>query len=319
LDLNHVVRQSIKMLDRTIPRMVEIRHELAEGLCPYLGDAAQTEQVVINLGINAADAMPDGGILRICTDSVDLDKKYSEEHAEVEPGPYLRLTVSDNGQGIDAEMVEKIFDPFFTTKEAGKGTGLGLSTVYGVVKDHGGHITCRSRIGEGTTFDIFLPAYQAESQGVQGEAARAVDSTNGAGETVLVVDDEPALRELGCMVLASAGYCTLQADSGEQALEHYQESDGEIDLVLLDISMPGMGGHRCLQEILKRSPSARVVVASGYATDQSWDDFLREGAKGFVAKPFRRDELLNAVRRALDAPAAKGQAESSSLTGQTPS
>ena len=299
LDLNQVVNHGLTMLARTIPRMVEIRTDLADGLSPFTGDAAQIEQVVVNLGINAADAMPDGGVLEFKSESVLLDGRFCREHVEVEPGRYLRLAVRDSGQGMTPETVEKIFDPFFTTKEVGKGTGLGLSSVYGIVKDHGGHIFCRSRPGEGTLFDIYLPEEQAGSPPHEAES-HASGIQRGAGETVLVVDDEPALREVGCRVLEAAGYRTLEAASGESALERFRAGNGRVDLVVLDLSMPGMGGKRCLRELLALDPSVKVVVASGYTSDKSLNEILAQGAAAFVAKPFSGGHLLETVHRVLE-------------------
>jgi two-component system cell cycle sensor histidine kinase/response regulator CckA len=299
LDLNHLVSHSVKLLGRTLPKMVDIRMNLAGKLPQVRADATMLEQVIMNLAGNASDAMPEGGRLTIETGLVSLDREFSQQHLEIEPGDYVFLSVSDTGQGMDQDTLEHIFDPFFTTKDIGKGTGLGLSTTYGVVKEHEGHILCESELGEGSSFKIYLPA-QMEGQTVAEAEAAPPPVDQGGCETLLIVDDEKAIRDLGSELLEAVGYGVMSAASGENALEVYNKAGKKPDLVILDLGMPGMGGHRCLKELLDIEPGLKVLIASGYSAEANVKDLLRDGAAGYIAKPFRRADLLSTVRSVLD-------------------
>jgi PAS domain S-box-containing protein len=298
LALNDTLAEVTTILRRTLPKMVSIQTRLTPDLATIDADPTQMEQVLFNLAANANDAMPGGGRLLLETDNLTVGEAERRQWPEVESGPYVLLTVSDNGQGMDLEIQGQIFDPFFTTKGPGKGTGLGLSTVYGIVKGHGGYIFCQSVPKGGTSFQILLPA-RDQPAGPQ-EAASPAPPAQGGQETVLLVDDEPPLLEVGRRILGGAGYQVLTAQSGEEALASLQGPDRRADLVILDLSMPGMGGHRCLARILAQDPQARVLVASGYSAEGMAAQSLAAGALGFVAKPFGKVELLAAVRRALD-------------------
>ncbi len=243
--------------------------------------------------------MPDGGELTIETGNVELSEDYAVQHLDVRPGRYVLLAVSDTGCGMAPETVKHIFEPFFTTKEVGKGTGLGLSTVYGIVKSHGGQISCYSEPGLGTTFRIYLPVHQLESDVSRPETV-GPEAILGGSETILLVDDEESLRTLGALTLRKAGYRVTTAASGEEALALHAGQGAELDLVVLDLGMPGMGGHRCLKELLARDPKLRVVIASGYSANGQVRASLESGALGYVAKPFRRIDLLATVRQVLD-------------------
>jgi PAS domain S-box-containing protein len=299
LDLNLAVIHVLDILRSTLPRMIAIETALAEDLDMVNADPVQMDQVLINLATNSADAMPEGGRLVFETKNVVLDVDYVRLHPELSPGAYVLLMVSDTGCGMDARTMEQIFNPFFTTKDVGKGTGLGLSMVYGIVTGHGGGIHCHSEPGLGTTFKIYLPARR---EGAQAPAQEAPAQTQVAGgqERILLVDDEAALRELGAETLAEMGYEVLKAGSGEEALETYRARGGELDLVVLDLGMPGMGGQRCLEAILALNPQARVLIASGYTAAGQVEASLQAGAAGFVAKPYRRLDLLMTVRKVLD-------------------
>ena len=298
MDLNAEIRQTHKMLERIIPRMISIRLNLAEDLDPVMGDAAQLSQVLMNLGSNARDAMPGGGRLTIETENVDLSGDQSAQLAGLAPGRYVLLSVSDNGTGMAREDLEHIFDPFFTSKEVGRGAGLGLAIVYGIVDSHGGRIICDSRPGQGTIFRVFLPAARGPVR--QAGPAQGGDNIPGGTETILSVDDEENLAALIKELLSLKGYQVLTAASGEEALEIYRAKGREIDLVLLDVSMPGMGGHNCLKELLALDPDVRVVISSGYSLTGSLTETLNLGAIGFVSKPFTGAGLYTAVREALD-------------------
>jgi two-component system cell cycle sensor histidine kinase/response regulator CckA len=299
LDLNREVLDTIKVLERTLPKMVAIHTDLASGLAPVNADPNQIGHVLINLASNAADAMSLRGELRLGTKSVSVKNETCLTCGGSFSGDYILLTVSDTGQGMDRDTLSHIFDPFYTTKGVGKGTGLGLSMVYGIVKDHGGHIQCRSAPGQGTTFRLFFPLCQSETalpQVTPQKRGRAM----GGGETILLVDDEKALCNLGKQILGTAGYLVIVAGSGEEALQLFGDLGRGIDLVVLDLNMPGMGGLLCLQEMRRRNPAAKVIIASGYVASEHAGSSGIQGAAGFVPKPYRRDDMLQAVRGVLD-------------------
>ncbi len=297
VNLNHEVKQAHKLLLRTIPRMIGIETNLADNLKTVRADPTQIEQILLNLAVNSRDALPDGGRLVIETENVILDEEYARRHVEVKPGQYVRLTVSDTGCGMDRETTERVFDPFFTTKETGQGTGLGLSTVYGIVKNHGGHITCYSQPGAGTTFKIDFPVLETEIE---------TDVTESGGmpafgtETILVVDDEEYIRELAQRYLINAGYTILTAGNGIEALAVYRKNQSDISLVILDLIMPEMGGMECLGELLKLDPNVKVLIASGFSPAGPARETIKAGVNGFIDKPFRAREMLRTIRRVLD-------------------
>ncbi len=304
VDLNREVTQAVRILERTIPKMVKIETALAPELRAISGDPNQLEQVLMNLATNARDAMPQGGVLTISTAGVELDAEFCRTHPGLVPGPYVRLEVGDNGQGMDKETVRHVFEPFYTTKEVGAGTGLGLFTVYGIVESHGGYISCASTPGQGTTFTIYLPAREEQAAAMAVELP-IVGPVAGGQESILLVDDEDAILEVVCDVLEQHGYSVLTADSGEGALELFGQEAGKVDLVILDLGMPGMGGDRCLERLLEQDPRAKVVVATGYAGGDKRGEMLSAGARGFISKPYRLDALLRVVREVLDRPQAE--------------
>jgi PAS domain S-box-containing protein len=302
MSLNSSVIHAASMLQRTLPKAISVDTRLAANLPPVEGDGAQLEQVLINLATNARDAMPEGGKLTISTELVGMPETVCSVCGSVFAGEHVLLTVSDTGQGMDPRTMEHMYEPFFSTKEVGKGTGLGLSVALGLVQDHGGHINSESSLGAGTTFRVYLPALQERPIIATAMERPPLGLSPGGAETVLLVDDEEALRSLGGRYLSAAGYQVVEAGSGEEALEIYRARDGGIDLVVLDLGMPGMGGQRCLQEIIAGHPKAKVVIASGYTNDAQVKGSLAVGAMAFVAKPYKRADLLNTVRNALDRP-----------------
>jgi PAS domain S-box-containing protein len=297
VDLNDRIRHAVEILRRTMPKMIFIETRLAEDLRPINADANQLEQVLLNLGTNARDAMPEGGRLTFTTRN--LSPEETQELPEAGPGDYVLLTVADTGQGMDEKALAQIFDPFFTTKEVGKGTGLGLAMVYGIVKTHGGVITCRSQPGQGTTFDLYWPAAGAQAARTT-PAEQAPVALPRGDETILLVDDERSILDVAGSFLSGHGFSILTADTGERALQVYAEKGGEIDLVVLDLGMPGMGGRRCLEALRELDPEAKVLVASGYSDDGLIKGILETGATGFIPKPYRLTELLGKVREVLD-------------------
>ncbi len=298
IDLNEVVRQAQKTLARTIPESITAELRLAAELASVDGDAVQLEHVLFNLGINAKDAMPDGGKIVIETRNVHLDEAFCRNHAGVKPGAYVELTFADSGHGMDRETLERIFEPFYTTKGVGSGIGLGLAIVYGIVQSHHGLILCESNRDTGTTFRVYLPAQEREGAAPAKEERKRGDYRG--AETIIIVDDEPDIIDIGQNTLEQFGYTVLTARSGEEAVEIYTRQGDRIDLVILDLGMPGMGGERCLRELLRMNPAVKVLIASGYAATQTVHSILEAGATGFMAKPYRLEDMLKKVREVLD-------------------
>jgi two-component system cell cycle sensor histidine kinase/response regulator CckA len=298
VDLNREVEQIRKLLIRTIPKMIEVEVSLANDLARIKADPAQIGQLIMNLALNAQDAMPNGGKLTIETRNVSLDQTYCETHLLTEPGSYVLLTFSDTGHGMDKVTLERIFEPFYTTKEIGKGTGLGLAVAYGIVQQHEGLIQCHSEPGAGTIFEIYLPAIDDQRKSVKKKTARLMP-TKGS-ETILWVDDEDFVRDFGVRILHRQGYTVMTAGDGQEGWEIYEKSRDKIGLVILDLIMPEMGGKQCLEKILETNPQAKILIASGAGGLGTTEEAIAAGAKGFIRKPFRIDEMLRAIRRVLD-------------------
>jgi PAS domain S-box-containing protein len=298
LNLNRCVNELRKMLERTVPKMIEIQLVLAEDLAAINADGTQIDQILMNLAVNARDAMPQGGRLVFETANVILDEEYAASHFAADPGNYVLLIVTDTGIGMDKEALEHIFEPFYTTKGVGEGTGLGLATVYGIVHQHGGHIRCYSEPGEGTTFKIYFPALVSDKK-LEETVARALP--RGGSETILLVDDEELIRDLGTRILTKAGYKVITASDGKEALKVYEQRGGEISLVILDLIMPKMGGRQSLECLLSLNPSVKVVISSGYSSDTIANEVRTSRAKGFVNKPYDIRQVLEVVRGVLDA------------------
>jgi PAS domain S-box-containing protein len=296
LDINHEVVEFQKLLSRTIPKIISIDLRLGDDVKPIIADPSQIGQILMNLGVNARDAMPDGGTLVISTTKAVLDRQYCAAHPETQPGIYVLLSVSDTGTGMDKATAARIFDPFFTTKERGKGTGLGLSIVYGIVKQHQGHITCYSEPGIGTTFRIYFPFADSERRD---ESRKEEVPIQGGTETILLVDDEEIVRDIALKMLTEFGYSVITACDGKDAVARYEESKNRISLVILDLIMPEMDGKACLKEILRLAPEAKVLIASGYSDAETLTNIKTLGAKEFVEKPFNTRALLQTVREVL--------------------
>jgi len=296
LDLNSIVRNVEKMLRRLIGEHIDLRTNLDPALGCVKADQGQIEQVIINLAVNARDAMGQGGKLVIETANVVLDEDYARRHQPQQPGPYILLSVADTGAGMDAETQSHIFEPFFTTKEVGQGTGLGLSTVYGVVRQSGGHIWVYSEPGQGTTFKIYLPR-AGQMAGLQQPLPAPADALRGT-ETVLLVEDEEALRGLARSLLEASGYTVLEAGLPEAAFEIAKQHSGPIHLMLSDMVMPGMNGRSLAAKLAAVRPEMKVVFMSGYSgfTHAA----LADSKIALLAKPFTRETLLRKLRETLD-------------------
>jgi two-component system, cell cycle sensor histidine kinase and response regulator CckA len=304
LDLNVLVADFDKMLHRVIGEDVELKVLPAPDLGSVKADPMQLEQVVLNLAVNARDAMPKGGHLTIETANADVDETYAAAHPPAQVGRFVMLSVSDTGMGMDAETQRRIFEPFFTTKPQGEGTGLGLATVYGVVKQSGGYIWVYSEPGQGTTFRVYLPRVDAQPEGLAAAAEPA--QVPRGHEIVLLVEDTESLREMIGEVLEEQGYRLLQASHGEEALALAREEKGPIDLLLTDLVMPKLGGADLARQLASLRPEMRVLYMSGYTDGAiSRQGLLREGS-ALLEKPFTTNRLARAVREALDAPIGRG-------------
>lgn len=298
IDLNKEVEQATTILERTIPKMIHIEKNFKKNLWGVLSDANQLEQVILNLGANARDAMPEGGVLTFQTENLTVENNSGPAIPGLQAGNYVKLSISDTGEGIDQEILDHIFEPFFTTKEIGEGTGLGLSTVYGIVSSHGGVILCDSKPGEGATFTIYLPALEKSAQIYDKKKTKPETSIRGK-ETILLVDDEYAIIEVSMEFMKRMGYSVFTAKSGEEALELFKMQADSIDLIVLDLDMPGMGGLKCLEEMLSINPEANIMIASGYHGEDRSQSVISLGAKGFIGKPYSLFEFAAAIREIL--------------------
>jgi CheY-like chemotaxis protein len=295
-----VVRGIEPMLRRIIGETIRLVSVPRSGIGQIRADPTQLEQVVVNLVVNARDAMPDGGTVVIETDEVNFDEAYAQEHFDVSPGRYVMLAVTDEGVGMDAETRMHLFEPFFTTKGPGKGTGLGLATTYGIVKQSGGHIWLYSEPGRGSTFKLYFPRIGEPAEPTR--KRRALHPADQGHETVLLVEDEASVREITNTVLTRHGYHVLVAADGRAAL-HMAESDPRrIDLLITDVVMPGLGGRALAEQIQRRRPGLRTLFISGYTEDTVTRQGVLEANAAFLAKPFSPETLARAVREVLKSP-----------------
>jgi nitrogen-specific signal transduction histidine kinase/ActR/RegA family two-component response regulator len=299
LDLNAIVVNLDQLLRRLMNENIEMKTFVSKDVGAIKADPGQIEQVIMNLVVNARDALPGGGRILIETSNVDLDSSYTLDHAVVRPGPYVLLAVTDTGVGMTADTVAHIFEPFYTTKESGRGTGLGLSTVYGIVKQSGGYIWVYSEPGKGTTFKVYLPRVMDALP--SSTATEMPPSTARKGrETILLVEDEPAVRELIQMVLSERGYTVLEALAPEDAERLAGSNGAEIQLLLTDVVMPGISGRDLAKRLTARHPHLRVLYMSGYTFNVIAQDGTLEEGISFLQKPFTPQVLTEKVREALD-------------------
>jgi two-component system, cell cycle sensor histidine kinase and response regulator CckA len=304
LNLNRTVENSVALMKRTLPKMIEIEAVLGTDLSLVNADAAQVDQVLMNLCINAGEAMPDGGKLRIETKNVAMTDAYCSLHHGSKPGPHVLVEVVDTGTGMSNETMDRIFDPFFTTKgwDFKKGTGLGLSVAKGIVDQHGGWITCETEPGKGTTFSLYFPIIEDYPAFQKPEPS---PESVRKGEKILLVDDEEYVRELGKRILERAGYTVITAATGTEALDIYAKEQFNIALVVLDLIMPQMGGEQCLEELLKINSQVKVIVSTGHSPDARERLLIGALARGFVNKPYEVRQLVQTVKETLgygDAP-----------------
>ncbi len=298
LDLNAAMRDSLPMLQRLIGEDIHLTTRLDSSLGQVMADPDQIHQVVMNLFVNARDAMPGGGRLNLETSNIELDHDAATEiEPDATPGRYVLMTVTDTGHGMDEAVRQRVFEPFYTTKGVGKGTGLGLSTAYGIIRQSGGWIAVSSQVGVGTSFTIYLPRIDA---GVVPEEKGTVSEPPRGGETILVVEDQDAVREFACAVLEAYGYNVIQASSGEAALDVAERHPGHIDLLVTDVVLTGMNGKAASEKLTALRPGLKVIFVSGYTPDAIVQrGVLHQGAE-FLQKPFRPSALAEKVRQVLD-------------------
>jgi CheY-like chemotaxis protein len=300
LDLNKLLAGIKKMLVRLIGENIEILVIPEPGLWQVEIDPGQMEQVVMNLVVNARDAMPDGGKLTIQTANTYLDEDYFSEQniLEDQPGSYVMVAVSDTGSGMDKVTQEHIFEPFYSTKEKGKGTGLGLSTVYGIIKQNNGFIWVYSEPGQGSVFKVYFPRIKADADSEKIE--QQPEDVIGGSETVLLVEDDDGLRKLLQGILNKKGYKVLEAENGEDALRISRTHDGSIDLILTDVVMPKMSGKKVVERLQRLYPHVKVIYMSGYTDDAIVHHGVLEPGINFIEKPFTTEKLARKIREVLD-------------------
>ena len=298
MQLNMLLEDFKKLLCRTLREDIKIHWRLAPSLPQIQGDPGQLEEVIMNLAVNAQDAMLEGGVLTLETARVELDENYAKEKGGISPGPYVMLAISDTGTGMDAQTLEHLFEPFFTTKEKGKGTGLGMSTAYGIVKQHGGSILTYSQLGFGTTMKVYLPV---ADQAVKQTPARAPKPSEAKGsETILLAEDDQQVRDLAAIALERFGYNVLAAANGREALAILESLEGPLHLLFTDVIMPDMNGKELFEQISRLRPEARVLFMSGYTDDVIAHHGVIDAGIPFIGKPFNLKALAEKIREVLD-------------------
>ncbi|HEY9744172.1 MAG TPA: response regulator [Coleofasciculaceae cyanobacterium] len=295
LQVKHLISEIKQIVQETFPKSIEIYTNIRQDLGTVSGDATQLHQVLINLCVNARDAMPHGGILSIFAENLFIDENYARLNFDAKVGSYIVVTVADTGNGIPAEILDRIFEPFFTTKEIGKGTGLGLSTVLGIVKSHGGFVNVSSEVGKGTQFKVYLPVAEA----AQTEPVEDLELPKGHGELILVVDDEPAIRDITKTSLQTYNYRTLTASDGIEAVALYVEHQEEISVVLTDMMMPSMDGPTTIRTLQKINPQVKIIAVSGLAPNEKLTKAVGASVKTFLSKPYTVKELLTTLQSVL--------------------
>jgi two-component system, cell cycle sensor histidine kinase and response regulator CckA len=305
MDVNTVVNEAKRMLQRLIGEDIELATTLDPLVGQIMADPGQIDQVIVNLALNARDAMPEGGKLEITTSNVDVDENIVAAHPGAVPGRYVLMTVADTGIGMDEKTLQSVFEPFFTTKEPGKGTGLGLSTVYGIVRQSGGWINVQSEVGQGTSFRIYLP--RKDACPLPGLEASTTTKTLRGSETVLVVEDQEDVRRLAKTVLTTYGYHVVEAANGAEALVFANEHSGEIDLLLTDVILPGMNGKEVSERLRALNPRLKVLFTSGYPGDAIARRGIPERDVAYLPKPFSPDSLAAKIREVLTDPTTSSQ------------
>jgi len=302
VNLRHMVDEMAKIVRETFPKDINVQSKSVRDLWPIIGDPTHIHQVLLNLCINARDAMPGGGSITIAAENMQIDDYYISFDPDAKKGPYVVLRVTDTGTGIPGDILDKIFDPFFTTKEHGKGTGLGLSTVLGIAKSHGGFLNVTSELGKGTTFSCFFPA--TPNAKVEARAEKKPLS-RGKGETILVVDDEPGILNAAKKLLETSGYNVITSSDGVEALAVYSQNKDAIKVILTDVMMPVMDGAAMMRVLKKLEPKIKVIATSGIDQDAKMEELKALGMKAFIPKPYTADKVLTVLREVLDSDTPK--------------
>jgi CheY-like chemotaxis protein len=296
-DMGEVVRESLKLIRATTPQNIEIRDNISTESYPVRGDATQINQILINLCNNAVHALPiSDGRIEISLGNTEVDPEREIVDAPMKAGKYVRLTVRDNGSGMEKAILDRIFEPYFTTKDIGEGSGIGLAVVHGIVENHNGSITCDSRVDKGTTFTIMIPAHDGPAEAEPG----ASEMRPGKGERILYVDDEPAIARLGRRHLTSLGYEAFSTTSPSEALELIKADPGRFDLVISDMAMPEMPGDQLVAEIFAVNPKIPAIICTGYSSRMSESKAVEMGVGAFLMKPLNKSELAEKIRQVLD-------------------
>jgi two-component system cell cycle sensor histidine kinase/response regulator CckA len=301
LQPRHLLKDVEKIARETFPKTIDLRADVAKDLWNVVGDATQLQQVLLNLCVNARDAMPNGGVLGLTLENVQLDDNYARMHLDAKPGPYVVISVSDTGSGIPPVILDKIFDPFFTTKEVGKGTGLGLSTSLAIARSHGGFLSVYSEVGRGSIFKLHLPA-TLESETTSQKERGIADAPMGKDELVLVVDDEVSIREITRETLQGFGYRVITAADGPEAVALFTQAQGEVAAVITDMRMPYMDGNATFRALQRIDPGVRVIMTSGLGDAGAVPGAASGGPKAFLPKPYTAEKLLATLRVVLDQP-----------------
>jgi CheY-like chemotaxis protein len=292
-----LIKEIVKILRETLPKSIEIAYEAPHNLWIISADATQMHQVLMNLCVNARDAMPEGGLIAIKAENMVVDENYARMHIEAKPGRFVVITVSDTGPGMSVDIQSRIFEPFFTTKEMSKGTGLGLSTAMTIVKSHGGFINVYSELHKGSKFSLYLPALESPDA-VEANTLRT-DLPLGNGELILVVDDEDSIREITRGTLETFGYNVLTATDGTEALAIYADRKNDIAVVLTDMVMPFMDGPATIRALQKMNPTVKIIAASGFTAGNKAGEGPLEGVNIFLSKPYTAEKLLKALAQVL--------------------
>jgi CheY-like chemotaxis protein len=297
VNLNNTVKSLVKMLERVIGENITVQFDAEKELWPLEGDEGTIEQVIMNLAVNARDAMPDGGKLTIRTGNVTVDQEYCRQHSAGRPGRFVRLLLSDSGTGMDELIQEHIFEPFFTTKAVGKGTGLGLSVVLGIVQQHKGWVEVQSKPGKGTTFEVYFPS-TSETPREKNKEEALPGSLRGNGERIMLVEDHEEVRLLANEILTTNGYVVLTASSAKDALALFEKENGKFNLIFSDVGLPDKSGVWLVEELLKRG-KIPALFCSGYTDEKSNWDYMKSKNIRFLRKPFAIPDLLAAVKEVL--------------------
>ena len=298
VNLNDTVNNILLLLEKLLGEDIKVHSDLESKLWRIWADTGNMEQMIMNLALNAKDAMPYGGTISIKTENIQLDKEQCMDIPESLPGKFVKLTFKDTGEGIAQDIIQHIFEPFFTTKEIGKGTGLGLSVIYGIIKQHEGWINVSSDPNGGAKFEIYLPASFIKKVGIRKREMKLEDF-QGNGEKLLLVEDEEGIRELVSGVLQEYGYIVFKAENAKEALKIFKKNQGNIDLVFCDVVLPDINGLVLVEELLKQKPNLSVLLTSGYTGDKSqWPKIQKKGYR-FLKKPFSLDELLRLIHKEL--------------------